>query len=252
MSLTQPMDTISHVALSLEAAMRREMEVTANNIANANTSGFRSERVVFEAFVETGSESEGENSFVIDVGSYADLRAGALSATGNPLDVALSGTGWLAYRTEDGRTAYGRDGRFSIDADGNLVTVTGTQVLDIGGGTIAVPPDAGSIEIASDGTLSTEAGVPLARIGVFDLPGIQSFERLGGGLFVPPEGQQAGAVPALGTTVVQGSLEASNLQPIVEMTRLMEIQKAYERATKITQTHDELARDAIRRIGSQS
>ncbi|MCU4654337.1 flagellar basal-body rod protein FlgF [Roseibacterium sp. SDUM158016] len=246
------MDTISHVALSLAAAMRRELEVTANNIANANTSGFKSERVVFENYVAAGTAPDGGSDFVIDAGSYVDLRAGALTNTGNPLDVALNGPGWLAYRTEDGRTAYGRDGRFMINGDGNLVTVTGAQVLDEGGGPISVPPDAGAVEIAADGTLSSEAGVALARIGVFDLPSIQSFERLGGGLFVPPQGARSDAVPSLDTSVVQGALEGSNVQPILEMTRLMDIQKAYERATQINRTHDELARDAIRRIGRQS
>jgi flagellar basal-body rod protein FlgF len=246
------MDTISHVALSLAAAMRREMNVTANNIANANTSGFRSERVAFETFLDAGGAPGDDSDFVIDAGSYVDMRPGALASTGNPLDVALNGPGWFAYRAEDGRTAYGRDGRFMVDGEGNLVTVTGAQVLDAGGGPIGVPPDAGAVEIAPDGTLSSEAGVPLARIGVFDLPAIQRFERLGGGLFVPPEGEGAGAVPAVGTRVVQGALEQSNVQPIVEMTRLMDIQKAYERATQLTRTHDELARDAIRRIGRQS
>jgi len=246
------MDTISHVALSLAAAMRRDLEVTANNIANANTSGFKGERVVFESYVADGATSGDRTDFVIDAGSYVDLRAGALTNTGNPLDIALNGPGWLAYRTDDGRTAYGRDGRFMTNGDGNLVTVSGAQVLDEGGGPIGVPPDAGAIEIAQDGTVSSEAGVPLARIGLFDVPAIQSFERLGGGLFVPPDGAVSGAVPAVGTAVVQGAIESSNVQPIVEMTRLMDIQKAYERAMQINKTHDELARDAIRRIGRQS
>jgi flagellar basal-body rod protein FlgF len=246
------MDTISHVALSLAVAMRRELEVTANNIANANTSGFKSERVVFDSYVDGSSVGEGDSDFVIDSGSFVDLRPGTLTVTENPFDVALDGSGWLSYRAENGQTAYGRDGRFLIDGGGTLVTVTGSQVLDIGGAPINIPPDAGAIEIAADGTLSTAAGVPLAQIGVFDLPAIQTFERLGGGLFVPPAGRDADAVPAADTNVVQGALEASNVQPIVEMTRLMDIQKAYERATQITSTHDELARDAIRRIGRQS
>jgi flagellar basal-body rod protein FlgF len=94
--------------------------------------------------------------------------------------------------------------------------------------------------------------VPLSQIGVFDLPAIQSYERLGGGLLVAPQGQAPDAVAAVDTSVVQGALEGSNVQPIVEMTRLMEIQKAYERATQLSKTHDDLARDAIRRLGRQS
>jgi flagellar basal-body rod protein FlgF len=246
------MDTISHVSLSLATAMQREMTVTANNIANANTAGFRSERMLFETFLDRGGAPGDSSDFVLDTGSYIDTRAGAITTTGNPLDVALNGTGWFAYRTEDGRTAYGRDGRFMVDADGNLVTVSGVQVLDAGGGAIGLPPDTGAVEIAPDGTVSSQDGVPLSQIGVFDLPAIQSYERLGGGLLVAPQGQAPDAVAAVDTSVVQGALEGSNVQPIVEMTRLMEIQKAYERATQLSKTHDDLARDAIRRLGRQS
>jgi flagellar basal-body rod protein FlgF len=117
---------------------------------------------------------------VIDSGSFVDLRPGTLTVTENPFDVALDGSGWLSYRAENGQTAYGRDGRFLIDGGGTLVTVTGSQVLDIGGAPINIPPDAGAIEIAADGTLSTAAGVTLAQIGVFDLPAIQNFRTSGG------------------------------------------------------------------------
>jgi flagellar basal-body rod protein FlgF len=246
------MDTISHVALSLAAAMQREMNVTANNIANANTTGFRGERVVFEAFIDRGAAQGDDSDFVLDTGSYVDLRPGALTMTGNPLDVALNGPGWFAYRTEEGQTAYGRDGRFMVNVDGNLVTVSGARVLDEGGGTIALPPDSGMVEITPDGLIVTGDGNALARIGLFDLPAIQSFERIGGGLFVPPAGQPDGALPTQATQVVQGALEGSNVQPVLEMTRLLDIQKAYERAVQLTRTHDELARDAVRRIGRQS
>jgi flagellar basal-body rod protein FlgF len=246
------MDTISHVSLSLATAMQREMTVTANNIANANTTGFKGERVVFETWLDRGAAPGDDNDFVIDAGSYVDTRPGALTHTGNPLDMALNGPGWFAYRTPEGQTAYGRDGRFLVDGTGNLVTVSGAQVLGPGGGPIAIPPDAGAVSVTEDGTLSSEDGVPLAQIGVFDLPAIQSYERIGAGLFVAPEGRPAEAVAAEGTRIVQGALEGSNVQPIVEMTRLMDIQKAYERATQLTKTHDDLARDAVRRIGRQS
>ncbi|MDG4648651.1 flagellar basal-body rod protein FlgF [Roseibacterium sp. SDUM158017] len=246
------MDTISHVALSLATALQREMNVSANNIANANTTGFRSERVVFDTFLDPGAAQGDGSDFVIDTGSYVDTQPGALTMTGNPLDVALNGPGWFAYAAPDGRTAYGRDGRFMIDGEGNLVTVSGARVLDEGGGPIALPADAGTVSITAEGTLSSEDGIPLARLGVFDLPSIQSFERAGAGLFMPPEGQAADAAPAIGTQIVQGALEASNVQPVLEMTRLLEIQKAYERAIQLTKTHDELARDAVRRIGRQS
>lgn len=239
------MDSTTHVAVSLASAMRRALDVTANNIANAGTPGFKAERIALETYA---SPDGAPSAYVFDAGSYVDLRQGALMTTGNPLDVALAGPGWLAYATPDGRTAYGRDGSLMLDAQGRLVTSSGAQILDDAGAPVVLPPDASPIEIASDGTISTPGGEPIARIGVFDVAAPDALERLGGGLLGAPDGG-AQARPAEGTAVVQGAIEGSNVAPVVEMTGLLEIQRAYERATRLIRTHDELARDAIRRAG---
>ncbi|MFD2853660.1 flagellar hook-basal body complex protein [Seohaeicola zhoushanensis] len=114
--------------------MRRDLDVTANNIANANTAGFKGEHIVFESYLHKGGaeNAETEISFVAETGSFTDDSQGALSQTGNALDVALLGKGWLSYRTEDNQIAYGRDGRFTVDTDGALVTLSGARVLDTG------------------------------------------------------------------------------------------------------------------------
>ena len=245
------MDSTTHVAVSLATAMRSAIDVTANNIANANTAGFRAERVALEVFTPQG---RGASDYVLDAGSYVDTRQGALTTTGNPLDVALTGPGWLSFATADGRTGYGRDGSLSLDAEGNLVNASGAFLLDADGAPIALPPDVGAISIASDGTLSSVDAGPLTRIGVFDLERPDALERLGGGLLGEPVGGGgvAGARPAEGTTILQGAVEGSNVEPVLEMVGLMEIQRAYERATQVIRTHDELARDAIRRTGATS
>ena len=242
------MDSTTHVAVSLATAMRRSLDVTANNIANAGTAGFRAERVALEKF----STGDGGSDYVLDAGSYVDVRQGAVTTTGNPLDVALTGPGWLAFETADGRIGYGRDGNLALDADGNLVSTSGELLLDPGGAPIALPPDAGAIEIAPDGTITSDDGAALARIGVFDLGAPDALERIGGGLLSAPPGAADGALPAEGTTILQGAVEGSNVEPVLEMVGLLEIQRAYERATQVIRTHDELARDAIRRVGRTS
>ncbi len=154
------MDNSTYVALSQMTALERQLDVTANNLANANSNGFKSERVLFESYLhqnERDDLGEGTN-FVLDSGSYVDARQGALTRTDNPLDVAISGKGWFAYQSDTGQTAYGRDGNFVLDDQGRMMTLSGAQVLDAGGAPITLPPDvAGSLSIASDGTMSSDA-----------------------------------------------------------------------------------------------
>ncbi|PHP27924.1 flagellar basal-body rod protein FlgF [Limimaricola cinnabarinus] len=249
------MDNGTYVSLSLATAMHNALDVTANNIANANTAGFKGERVVFDSYLhrETGLDGGQDTDFLIDRGSYMNPEQGAMTRTGNPLDLALQGDAWFGYETGDGRTAYGRDGRFALDPDGTLVTLNGAKVLDAGGAPIALPPDlGGDVSISQDGAISTMAGGVIGRIGLFELPDLQSYERLGAGMFLPPEGAEGARAATDGTRVMQGMIEASNIQPVVEMTRLMSIQQAYERALKLVSGEDDLTRDMLRRIGSVS
>ncbi|EYD71956.1 flagellar basal-body rod protein FlgF [Limimaricola hongkongensis] len=248
------MDNSTYVSLSLATAMRNALDVTANNIANANTAGFKGERVVFDSYLHraSGTQQNHETDFLIDQGSYMDPNQGAMSRTGNPLDLALQGDGWFGYETDNG-TAYGRDGRFALDPEGALVTLSGARVLDPGGAPIALPPDiGGDVTISEDGTISTLGGGVIGRVGLFELPDLQGYERIGAGMFVAPEAGDTARAAADGTRVVQGAVEGSNVQPVVEMTRLMAIQQAYERALKLVSSKDDLTRDMLRRIGSQT
>ena len=241
------METNSYISLSLATAMQRNLDVTANNIANANTAGFKGERIAFEAYLTSTPGGE-ETEFVLDVGSFVDTRQGPLSETGNPLDIALNGPGWLSYRTAEGEIVYGRDGRLVIGPSGELQTLSGSQVLDSGGGAISVPPDIGELQISPDGTISSMAG-PVAQIGVFDVPSIQSYLRDGAGMFRAPEGADTDIEVTTSTLVVQGAIEASNIQPVAEVIRLMDVQRAYQRANTLIDNEDRLLRDALQRLG---
>ncbi|MGR3569725.1 MAG: flagellar hook-basal body complex protein [Pseudooceanicola nanhaiensis] len=246
------MDNTTYVALSQLTALERQLDVTANNLANANSNGFRAERVLFESYLhpDGGTDFSQGTNFVLDKGSYVDQTQGALVLTDNPLDVALNGEGWFGYRTADGGTAYGRDGRFLLDDQGRLMTLAGAQVLDAGGAPIALPPDvAAALDIAEDGTMSTVDGGVIGRLGVFELRDLQSYERIGGGMLVPPQGQAADVVPDTTTRFVQGSVEASNVNAVAEVTRLMQMQQAYQRAVNLVNSDDELTKNLLGRLG---
>ncbi|MGI3170966.1 flagellar basal-body rod protein FlgF [Pseudooceanicola sp. C21-150M6] len=248
------MDNTTYVALSLARAMQRDLDVTANNIANANTAGFKAERVVFSSYLhpDEGAEVGEGTNFVVDEGSFLDEQQGAFTRTDNPLDVAVRGKAWMSYRTPEGTQAFGRDGQFEVNANGTLVTLSGAHVLDEGGADIVIPPGAGEIKISVDGTIASDNAGVLGKIGLFDLPDIQSYVRLGASMIAPPEGRASMARAAQGSELAQGTLELSNVQPIQEVTRLMMIQKAYDQATKLMTTEDELKKDMLRRMGQMS
>lgn len=248
------MDNSTYVALSQLAALERQLDVTANNIANANSNGFKAERVLFESYLtpsDTGA-AEGTN-YLIDRGSYLDDRSGVMIQTGNPLDMALSGEGWFAYELPDGQQAYGRDGNFVLDPQGRVVTSSGAQVLDAGGAPMALPPAlAATVTISSDGVISSPEGGVLGQIGLFALPDRQTLSRAGGGMFVP-EAETAGLTPdETGTRVIQGALESSNVQAVSEVTRLIDIQQAYQHALNLISSEDELKKEMLSRIGQNS
>jgi flagellar basal-body rod protein FlgF len=252
-----------YVALSRQMALRRMLDVTANNVANMNTTGFRAERPVFDDFVTraraagpgqgmgTGTGNDA-TAFVVDRATYTDTWEGAVSMTGNPLDVAIRGDAWLQVETQDG-PRFTRDGRLNRDADGRLVTLSGHPVLDADGAAITLPEDVATITIDAGGTISTRAvtgegaveTVALGRIGLFRLPGAQALAREEGGLV-----RFDGTAPAAdGAGLVQGGLESANVQPIMEMVRLIDLTRAYGQANRMVEAEHERQRSAIGKLG---
>ncbi|WP_323765199.1 flagellar hook basal-body protein [Marinovum sp.] len=246
------MDNSTYVALSQLTALERQLDVTANNIANANSTGFKAERVLFESYLQSDdSASAGESTnYLIDRGSYLDSRSGVVIQTGNPLDMALSGAGWFAYQLQDGQQAFGRDGNFVLDPQGRVVTTAGAQVLDAGGAPLALPPAlAGSVAISGDGVISSEVGGVLGQVGIFALPDRQSLGRAGGGMFVTEDGRIDLQADETGTKVIQGALEGSNVQAVSEVTRLIDIQQAYQHALNLISSEDDLKKEMLSRVG---
>ena len=243
------MSNADYVSLSLASALQRSMDMSAHNMANASTAGYKTMQPLFEAVQPEGPE-DAATSYVEDRGMYLDTSQGAFVATGNPLDLALSGSGWLSYQTDGGATAYGRDGRLTINADGQLSTLTGAPVLNQGGAPIALPQALGQdITISTDGSITDAEGAALGQIGIFRVPEADNLVPVGNGLYL--YGDAGGDVtPATDTTISQGFIEQSNVQPVIELTRLMDIQRAYERAANLMSDSNDLTRQAIERLGS--
>jgi flagellar basal-body rod protein FlgF len=240
--MTNPIYTL----LSKQVGLRQQVDVIANNVANLSTTGFKREGLAFATHVERLELPGGSLAMAEVGGSHIDLSPGALARTGNPFDFAIEGRGFFAVETAAG-VRYPRDGRVSTNQLGELVTTTGHRVLDEGGSPIVVPAEVSDITISADGTLSAPDGRPLGVLGVHELPdGLSG--RAADGLFTAA-GEAESAAEA---TVVQGFLEGSNVNPVRELTDLIEAQRAYERGRAMLDTEDERIRRAIEKLDQEA
>lgn len=242
------MENAQLINLSRQISLQRQMDVTANNIANMNTTGFKAQQLLFHEYLAPVARdgdfayADQRLSYVDSWGTAGDFTGGALVETGNPLDVALIGEGFLAVQTPAG-DRWSRGGSLAIDRDGLLVDLSGNPVLS-DGGPISFDASETGISIAADGTISSSAGSKgQLRLVKFDNP--QELTREGSSLF-------AGGTPvaADATSVVQGSIEKSNVSGVAEMTEMIRVQRAYESLASLGQRQDDIRRDAIKRLGS--
>lgn len=227
------------IALTRQMAMEHKMDVLANNLANASSTGFKSEQLLFVEYLSKPDEN-GSISLVQDLSVIRNYGQGPLRKTNNPLDVAVNGKGWFAVDTPQGRF-YTRDGAFRLDASGQLVTGNGDLVLNRSGEPIVFTPDETNIEIAKDGTISTSAGRKEGRLGVFTFADENVLEKVGGNLYSTLETPQK----AIDATVVQGMIEQSNVQSIIEVTNMIAALRAYQSAQKIIDTELALLDETI-------
>lgn len=243
------MDVSTYILLSHEQALRRRMDVTANNLANAATAGFKREQPVFRTEIEQGDGAPVPDAnrmmFVLDQGAVHDLAAGAFNRTGNPLDIMIDGPGYLAVTTPEGETAYTRAGHLEVSAAGELVTAAGMPVQGEGGRPIVIPPDQrGDLTIAADGTVAGSAG-PLGRLTVTMFEESRVDPR-GDGLMRGDAGQ---VLAADRTRLRSGGIEASNVQPIVETNTMVEILRAYQSSQRISDSINDMRGRAIDKLG---
>lgn len=243
------MDISSYILVSHEQALRRRMDVAANNMANTSTIGFRREQPVFHEYVEEGAEgmvdAARKVSFVLDYGAVHDTRAGAFQATGNALDVMIDGPGYLSVEAPGGGTAYTRAGALKVLESGELATSTGQRVLDTNGQPIAVPPDqTAGLEIREDGTLASPAG-PLGRIAVTVFDDEAAVSPRGDGMM---DGQGGRVLGAAETHLHSGGLEGSNVSAIAETTDMIEILRSYQNSQRMSDALSDMRKRAIERL----
>lgn len=242
------MDISSYVLLSQEQALRRRLDVAANNLANMNTVGFKREQPVFREYVDTGDtsvEPTRATSYVLDYGAVHDSAAGAFQPTGNPLDVMIDGAGYLSVEAPGGGTAYTRAGFIKVLETGELATAGGQPILGAGGKPIRVPPEeAGLLTILGDGTVNGANG-PLGRIAVTVFPDESAVDPRGDGLMAGTGGRE---LTAAETRLVSGGVEGSNVNAIVETTDMVEILRAYQTSQNLAQSMSDMRKQAIDRL----
>ncbi len=232
------MEAAGYATLTRQSGLMREMQIVANNLANAATTGYRAEGLVFSEFVRRTGDgpSLSMTRGNIPVTSRAQ---GPLAQTGGPLDFAIEGEGFFLVETPAGERLT-RAGAFSLSANGDLVTSDGFRMLGAGGAPVFVPPDIRTPGLAADGTLSG-SGKPLAQLGLFRPTGAAALSRAGGNLYEAP----AGVEPMLEGRIVQGFLEGSNVEPMTQIARLIEVQRAYEMGQSFLETENQRVRDAL-------
>ncbi|MFN3658947.1 MAG: flagellar basal-body rod protein FlgF [Pseudolabrys sp.] len=242
------------VGLSRQVALRREMDVVANNIANLNTAGFKSQGALFEEFIpqkaRTGGEAGGNKvSFVRDRATWLDMSQGTIERTGNPLDVAVDGKGFLVVQTPRGER-YTRNGAMQINGNGELVTSEGHQVLGDSGPIILQPTDR-DIMVNANGIISVRAGNAMVesqrgklRLAAFDQP--TQLQKDGAGTFLAPDTMVP--QPDTASRIVQGSIERSNVRSVIEMTRMIEVTRSYTQVATLLSQQADLNRTAIEKL----
>ena len=226
------MENTLYISLSRQTSLWNQLDMTANNLANVNTAGYKS---VAPHFTEYLSKSKNDEhllddrlSFVHDMGIVRNFSEGVLSATGNPLDVAIHDDGFFVLDTPQGER-YTRDGRFKLNTDGMLTDARGNAVLDTNSNPIFFAPSETQINIASDGTVSTENGV-VATIRVVRFADNQKLRATFGGMYESlPDNEMQDVLPSL----EQGMVEQSNVQAVVEMTNMIQLQRSYENVQKM-------------------
>jgi len=226
------------IALSRQMVMQRNMDVIANNIANASTPGYKGEQLMFVEFLAPTTTGQ-TVSYVQDLAVARDFSEGDLTQTGNSLDVAIHNEGWFVIDKPTG-AAYTRNGHFTLNDKGQITTTGGYPVLGTGGTPITLGIGDRNIEIAADGTVSTPEGRK-AQLDIVKFPKGTVLDKAGETLFTTtalPE-------PAVDAKVVQGMVEGSNVRPVVEVTNMIWALRSYQAATEVTIGADGLLRKTI-------
>lgn len=249
------MNSGMYAALTGNINAMKRLDIISNNIANANTPGFKKDRLAFETQLKQASESAinppagGEASPVFSGDRFfTDFAAGPIMQTGNRLDLALEGEGFFEIRTPAG-PAYTRQGNFKMDVSGRIVTADGNALTP----EIIIPQNATQITVGIDGTVSAylpgeTSPVTVGTVQVVDFPKPYNLQKVGSALFVPADPATV-AEPSTNVTISQGAIEGANVSTITEMVMLIENSRYFEACTKVVKSFDDMAAKAANELG---
>lgn len=234
----------SYVNLTRTNGLVREMNLIANNIANISTVGFRKEGVVFSEMVQKVPAEGGAIAMTAARTGYTDAREGPLRYTGAPFDLAIAGDAFFQVQTDEGAFLT-RAGNFLLTTEGTLALSSGAVLLGAGGAPLQLPDNLSGLSIGPDGTVATADG-PVDQVGLWQPAEGARLSRADGVLFettLPPEPNDDLS------TVLQGTLEGSNVSPVEEMARMIAVQRAYEFSQSFMTDEDDRVRSAVRLLG---
>jgi flagellar basal-body rod protein FlgF len=243
------------VGLSRQTTLERHLDVISNNLANVNTVGYKADQMLFEEYLNSGAHEDNfvpqdrRVSYVQDRGTFRDYTQGASQQTNNPLDVTISGSGFLVVQTGGGER-YTRDGNMHLNSTGQLVTGSGDAVLGTSGPIVFQPTDH-DISISADGTVTVLEGAARTdsirgKLRVVNFADAQKLLKEGGNLY----SAGAGGAPQQDTksTVQQGYIEKSNVNSVVEMGRMIEINRTYTNIANMLAAAHDLHKSAIEKL----
>ena len=240
------MENSAYIALSRQGTLKREMAVIANNLANMNTTAYKGEKMMF---VEHLTKSKGGErltpvklAFARDVAQFTDTSEGPIRSTGNSLDVAISNDGYFIVETPAGQR-YTRNGRFEQNNQGQLVNQQGFPVLTEAGVPLVFAPEDTEINISRDGTVSTNNG-ELGRIRMVTFESPQRRQKEAGGLLNTDDDPVNAENPAM----IQGALEGSNVQPIIELSKMIETSRAFNSVRSFIEREDKRQKQMIQKL----
>jgi len=242
------------IGLSRQSILERQLDVVANNIANVNTTGYKNDSSLFEEFLTSGAHednfvgSDRRVSFVQDRGTFRDFSQGALEQTKNPLDLAIDGSAFLVVQTPAGER-YTRDGGLQLNNQGQLVTVAGNPVLGAGGPIVFQPTDH-DVNVTADGTITVVEGNGTAdsvrgKLRLVSFADAQKMLKEGLNLYTAGEGSPQ---PDTKSAVRQGFIEKSNVNAVAEMSRMIEVTRAYSQIATLLQQQSDLHKTAIQQL----
>ena len=241
------MNNATNIAASRLVAQTRAMDITANNLANMNTPGYRAERIVFADWLSAQTRTStprGDRllAYAQDRATYREQAEGTVTQTGNPLDLALSGGGYFTVQTSNG-IRLTRSGRFTLQANGGVTDEAGNALLDTNQQPISITPADTQLTVTADGALSSQNG-PLGKIAVVVPADPNRLTAEGGRLFRA----DTRTTPVAQPRIVQGAVEDSNVQPVAELIRMIGTQRDFQLVTQFVDAEDQRHQTAIDKI----